>query len=248
MAAMICQIAQSSRSLTREIIYDYLKVYYPLDIKEAKSRRTWVEMQNKCHRAIHLLERLGLVETFSETFFRGHIHYVVASLTPHGKEYCQIYGWEPVKSDWEILKEGHQGETQRKHSMAIMLFAMHARARGWEVTMVPKATGENSLYSASYDPDLKISKDQIQAFVEVETRKADKKTTKWQIGAAAQRFIAICTMTPARRISLEKEILAANVRCLSTDFRYLNYDFNLNPLKPGDLWVNNMLHPDPKMK
>jgi hypothetical protein len=119
---------------------------------------------------------------------------------------------------------------------------MHARARGWQVTLLPKAAGDSTLYATAYDPDLKIFKGTIQAMVEVETKAASKKLEKWRLSQMSQRLAAVCALSPKRRQSLEKEILSANARCFSTDFKYLNSDLKSNPFTPSELWINN-LHP-----
>ncbi len=119
---------------------------------------------------------------------------------------------------------------------------MHARARGWQVVLLPKAAGDATLYASIYDPDLKISKAAIQTMVEVETKAASKKTGKWHLSNMSQRLAAVCALSPKRRQSLEMEILAANTRCFSTDLHYLNNDLKVHPFNPGELWAN-ILHP-----
>lgn len=242
MATLLHHIALTGCSLTRELVYSYIRLHSQLDILDPDLNRKMDTIERRCQRAVASLEMLGMIETFKVQLLRGKIMYGIASLTELGKAFCQAYGWTAVESDWEILKKHHQGEHQKKHSAAILLFAMHARARGWQVTLLPKAAGDSTLYATAYDPDLKISKGTIQAMVEVETKAASKKLEKWRLSQMSQRLAAVCALSPKRRQSLEKEILSANARCFSTDFKYLNSDLKSNPFTPSELWINN-LHP-----
>lgn len=242
MATLLHHMALTGCSLTREMIYSYIRLDSGIDPSDSNFARKLDAVERRCQRAIVSLEMLELIETFKVQLFRGKIMYILASLTSLGQAFCREYGWQPVESDWEILKKHHQGESQKKHSAAVLLFAMHARARGWQVVLLPKAAGDATLYASIYDPDLKISKCAIQAMVEVETKAASKKTEKWHLSNMSQRLAAVCALSPKRRQSLEMEILAANTRCFSTDFYYLNNDLKVHPFNPGELWAN-ILHP-----
>lgn len=246
MARLLNQIALTGRSLAKEIIHTYCRFHCPDDPNDRQKMLGLRTTERQCHRAIQNLQLMGFIEIYEVRIIRKNLVYLIIELTEEGKTYCRAYGWEPIESDWEILKKHHQGEKQLKHSAAVLLFAFHARVRGWKVTLVPKAAGETKPYDPDYDPDIRITKANIQMMVEVETNKVRKKVEKWLISGSAQRYAAICTLTPARRESLEKEVLQANVRCFSTDFRYLNLHLINAPLNPGDLWIK-VQHPETRL-
>ncbi|HEX3052405.1 MAG TPA: hypothetical protein VHP83_17220 [Aggregatilineaceae bacterium] len=240
-AELLYEIVTSGRSLTREITLNYLKKRLPYDPSQKQLKNNWKNMENKCNRAIDILFRLGLIAKISTPYFLSKFSYVMVYLTPKGQDYCLACGWPAVVSDWEILAKLHQAEDQKKHAMAILVFAMHARYRGWEVKLVPNATEGETFFSSTYSPDLVITQGEVRMYVEVETRKSQKKTVKWVRNMQAQRYVAVCAMTPRRRLTLEKEVQKLHIRCHSTDLKHLNLGLIQNILAPGDLWVSIFL-------
>jgi hypothetical protein len=65
----------------------------------------------------------------------------VLRLTEDGIRLARFLDWDPVPSELERL-EGTAGGQDEKHTMATLLFTLHARRRGWKVTILPEVAGE----------------------------------------------------------------------------------------------------------
>ena len=145
---------------------------------------------------------------------------VVYRLTAEGRALCRAFGWgEPVESDWERLIRLHDGDNpdMKKHTLAVLSFANHARWRGWRVTVMPD-TGDRR-----FQPDVLVARDGERHYVEVEMLDRDKpeKDAKWSHMAQAQGHIAVCAPNLAEREKLAARGREQGVQVLACDLETL---------------------------
>lgn len=155
----------------------------------------------------------GLVE--AETFtYVGRHRFSAVRLTEDGKEYCQELGWDPCENEWESMLLHHSGDSQPKHTGAVLAFAMTARLRGWQVQVLPQTT------HAYFFPDLVIQKgDEKPLYVEVEL--GTRKREKWLNYRKYCGFVSICSKTEYSRATLVRECKALGLAGQATDLQYL---------------------------
>ena len=142
-----------------------------------------------------------------------------------------MLGWEPVESEWERLKRLHEGERFKEHTLAVLYFALHARVRGWEVTVMPEVEGPN--------PDVMITGGKKTYLVEVELGKKDR-PAKWKKLAEIQGGVAICGLDSENRKRLVGDCKLAKFKGKATDLRTLQDQgeiYNLSQDTP--LWVDS---------
>ncbi len=128
--------------------------------------------------------------------------YAVVRLTELGADFTmREYGVTVKPSEWEILVQRHNAEEHTHHAFAILLFAYHARRRGWRVEVCPEV--DNPLV----EPDVLVEKNGERIYVEVETLRHPRKrrdgadntwVRKWINQYNFQRRVAVCTLTPKR--------------------------------------------------
>ncbi len=150
-------------------------------------------------------------------------------LSEESRALCKILGWEPVESEWERLDRLHEGARFPEHTLAVLVFAMHARLRGYAVIMMPEAEGPAA-------PDVLVEKDGEQFFVEVELGTKER-PAKWRNLAALQGRIAICARDPAGRERLVGDCQLARLPGVATDIKSLvrTRFKDISPATP--LWV-----------
>ena len=137
-------------------------------------------------------------------------------LTDTGRELCQALDWPVIESDWERLIRLHQGLAQPRHTLAVLYFALLARVRGWATEIVPDVDG-------SAAPDMRVAKDELNLYVEVElgSRGDQKQTAKWQHLADLQGRVAICAPNVTVRERLVKDCQLAKISGVATDLATL---------------------------
>lgn len=154
-------------------------------------------------RLVKTLLELGLVE--QKFFGNGQTKYAILSLTDGGVAYATELGYAIRKSEWDILVQCHNAEEYSQHAFAILLFAYHARRRGWQVEICPEVD------SKVFVPDVLITKDSERVYVEVEVLRHPKRrrdgadntwVRKWRNQWLFQRRVAVATLTPARRVGI----------------------------------------------
>ncbi len=134
-------------------------------------------------------------------------------LTKDGQQLCHILGWEAVQSDWERLIEHHQGEQQKRHTLAVMAVGMHARLRGWLVQVMPEAEGNTP-------PDMLVEKEGQRHYVEVELSEKEN-PAKWRNIAALQGHIALVAGTAQVRSVLVGDIKRMKISGKACDLETL---------------------------
>ena len=189
-------------------------------------------------RLLNRLEKEKFVER--RTIPLGQMKVGLIILTEFGKDFIHHhFGWEILPSDWEILVNRHQADTQTRHAAAILYFAYHARLRGWKIEICPVVN------SNRFMPDMSVEKCGQQIYVEIEVDpycylKESKRNfslwpRKWKNQYDYQKQVAICTLTPARRKYFSC-ILSQFWPCLATDLFTLRKSAN-KKLK-GELWID----------
>ncbi|NUM44037.1 MAG: hypothetical protein HUU38_04965 [Anaerolineales bacterium] len=150
-------------------------------------------------------------------------------LSEESRALCKILGWEPVESEWERLDRLHEGARFPEHTLAVLVFAMHARLRGYAVTLMPETEGPAV-------PDGLVEKEGERFFVEVELGTKER-PAKWRNLAALQGRIAICARDPAGRERQVGDCQLARLRGVATDIKSLvrTRFKDITPATP--LWV-----------
>jgi DNA-binding PadR family transcriptional regulator len=189
-------------------------------------------------RLLNRLEKEKFVER--RTIPLGQMKIGLITLTDFGKRFIHHqFGWEVLHSDWEILVNRHQAETQTRHAAAILYFAYHARLRDWKVEICPVVNSDLFL------PDVLVKKNGQPIYVEIELNpyrdlKKSKRNSslwprKWKNQYDYQKQVAICTLTPARRKYFSC-ILSQFWSGLATDLFTLRK--SANEEQKGELWID----------
>ena len=219
-AMMLYLIATSGINAHLEID----KIIAPL---EGLSYRT-----NSTKKPMAMFEDAGVLQGTALSIDKGiQTTLKVVRLTKKGRDLCQMLGWQPVQSDWELLLEKHEGERMQAHTLAVILFAIHARARGWQTEVMPKVEGPSI-------PDLLVSKGDQNHLVEVELSINDR-PAKWKNLANAQGYVALCAGDLKGRSRLVGDCKLAEHKGLATDLKTLDAKriYEITPEDP--LWIEN---------
>lgn len=128
--------------------------------------------------------------------------------------YRAVFGRDPVESEWERLIRLHEGERFKEHTLACLLFALHARKRGWAAQVLPAVNGDAA-------PDVLISDGSDELFVEVEL-KTKERTAKWRnLADLNNGKVALCGATPGNRKRLVGDCKMDKLPGLATDLKTL---------------------------
>jgi len=136
----------------------------------------------------------------------GWQRYAVVSLTDIGREAVRVFLNRQVQtSEWQLLVEKHNAETYQRHALAALIFAYHARRRGWRVEVCPQVD------SRLFAPDVLVEKDGERIYVEVEVLRHPRRrkdgadntwVRKWINQYEFQGLVSVCTLTPKRRAGI----------------------------------------------
>ena len=134
-------------------------------------------------------------------------------LSEDGRRLCKTWGWQVVESEWERVLRLHQGETQEAHSVILLAFALHARLRGWNVTVLPEVEGNAA-------PDVLVEKDGEGWYVEVE--RGDGSRRKWKnLAKLNGGKVALCAADEKGREQLVLDCKELRLGGVATDLRTL---------------------------
>ena len=142
-------------------------------------------------------------------------------LTQDGGQLCQILGWEVNETERQRMNRMHQGAEFPQHTMAVMIFAMHARFRGYRVGVLPELTGvqTNAVPDVSVSRSLADEKiETIYVEVELSIKELDH---KWRNLAQLQTRVALCTRNTQRRERLIGDCKLKNLHGMATDLETL---------------------------
>lgn len=180
-------------------------------------------------RSIDLLIDNGVLVAESLHLLIPETSLALVRLSDEGCDLCQVLGWEPRESDWERLLRLRPGEKKSDRSLAILILAMHARLRGWQVEVLPEVAEPN------LQPDILLQRDaeRVMALVALGD---EIKTDQWQALAALQDRVALLTRTILQRQRLASEIKSLSLSGLATSLEEL-IGVRLQDITPGDdLW------------
>jgi len=140
----------------------------------------------------------------------------LARLSDEGRKLVETLGLPLVESEWDRLLRLHGGERQQGHAALVCLFAWHARRRGHATQVCPHVDGHA-------EPDILLTKDDEQIYVEVEAESGsvERRMRKWRNQAALQGYVALAAPTPELRQRLAREAHAASKNGLATDMTSL---------------------------
>lgn len=165
-------------------------------------------------RTFERMAESGLIEAETLRLLKPRTSLALVRLTDTGRAVAQaLFGEEPHEGEWERLQRLHEGERFPEHTVAVLLFALHARLRGWTVAIMPEVDGAA--------PDAVVWRGQERFYVEVERGKKDK-PAKWaNIAQANGGKVALCAMTPQHRALLVGDCKRQRLPGVATDLETL---------------------------
>ena len=132
-------------------------------------------------------------------------------LSPDGARLFKIlFNRDPEETDWERLVHLHEGDRFPEHTLAVLIFALHARKRGWATQILPPVEGKAA-------PDLLLLRGSEKWYVEVELGQKES-PTKWRNQAKLNGGkVVLCAATPATRQRLVGDCRLDKLPGLATD-------------------------------
>ncbi len=127
-------------------------------------------------------------------------------LTDDGRRLFQIlFHQDPIENDWELLLKGHEGGRFPEHTLAILIFTMHARKRGWATQVLPPVQNTKAA------PDALVLKGGERWYVEVELSQKEN-PAKWKnLAALNGGKVAICAANPEHMTRLVGDCRLTNL-------------------------------------
>ena len=135
-------------------------------------------------------------------------------LSADGKKLFELlYRKAAVQDELSIMYEKHEGERFPDHTLAVLIFALHARRRGWATQLMPSIKGKEA-------PDLVVQRGEERLYVEVERGQKEKKTKWTGIAKLNDGTVALCAMTPKYRRRLVGDAKLSKIKTgLATDLK-----------------------------
>jgi hypothetical protein len=142
-------------------------------------------------------------------------------LTEDGRQLCQILGWGVAETERQRMNRLHQGSQFPQHTLGVMIFAMHARFRGFQVGVMPQLQG----LQTNAIPDIAVSRnsaDGISETLYVEVELSNKELDeKWRNQGKLQNRVALCARNPQRRARLIGDCKLKHLHGVATDLETL---------------------------
>jgi hypothetical protein len=144
-------------------------------------------------------------------------------LSPDGARLFKVlFDRDPEETDWERLIRLHEGERFPEHTLAVLIFALHARKRGWATQTLPAVEGTSAV------PDLALVRPQTAGtggeqplYVEVELGQKES-PAKWRNQAKLNGGkVALCAATPDTRQRLVGDCRLDKLSGMATDLETL---------------------------
>ena len=110
-----------------------------------------------------------------------------------------------AQDELSVMYEKHEGERFPDHTLAVLIFALHARRRGWATQLMPAIEGKSA-------PDLVVQRGKERLYVEVERGQKEKKTKWTGIAELNGGTVALCAMTPKFRRRLVGDCKLAKIK------------------------------------
>lgn len=139
----------------------------------------------------------------------------IIRLTPDGGRLFKIlFGLDPQENNWERLIRLHEGDRFPNHTLAVLIFALHARKRGWATQVLPPVESPAA-------PDLLVQRGDQKYFVEVELGQREK-PNKWRnLAELNDGKISLCAATPETRKRLVGDCRLDKLNGIATDLETL---------------------------
>ncbi len=155
-------------------------------------------------------------------------------LSPEGARLFKIlFNKESLESDWERLVKNHEEEPSLEHTLAVLIFAMHARKRGWATQILPPVENTTAV------PALLVLKGGEKWYVEVELDQKES-PIKWANQSKLNGGkVALCAATPDMRQQFAGECRGASLPGLATDLETLIKARYGNITDQTDLWAES---------
>ena len=142
-------------------------------------------------------------------------------LTQDGRDLCQALDWPVVESERQRIQRLHEGDRFPQHTLAMLIFAMHARLRGYRVEVLPDLSGAETRAV----PDVAVLRDQgdpptekLYVEVELSLKALDE---KWRNLDRLQGRVALCARNTQNRARLVGDCKLKNLHGLATDLESL---------------------------
>jgi hypothetical protein len=126
-----------------------------------------------------------------------------------------LFDRDPQETDWGRLIRLHEGDRFPEHTLAVLIFALHARKRGWATRILPPVEGTKAV------PDLALIRGDQTIYVEVELGQKES-PSKWRNQAKLNGGkVALCAATPDTRKRLVGDCMLAKLSGMATDLETL---------------------------
>jgi hypothetical protein len=142
-------------------------------------------------------------------------------LTQDGQQLCQNLGWDVRETERQRMNRLHQGADFHQHTLAVLIFAMHARLRSYQVGVLPDLAGVQT----NAEPDVAVthnlpdeSLETIYVEVELSNKELDQ---KWSNLAELQGRVALCARNAQRRDRLIGDCKLKDLHGVATDLETL---------------------------
>jgi hypothetical protein len=155
-------------------------------------------------------------------------------LSPDGARLFKIlFDREVEETDWECLVHLHEGDRFPEHTLAILIFALHARKRGWSTQILPPVEGTKAV------PDLQVLRGEEKWYVEVELGQKES-PTKWRNQAELNSGkVVLCAATPVTRQRLVGDCRLGKLPGMAADLESLIKVKHSTITDQDPLWVES---------
>ncbi len=176
-------------------------------------------------RRLDKMAETGLVVSKKLSLKAPRTSLIVLRLSDEGRRIArQMFQRPPVENEWERLARLHEGDRFPGHTVAVLMFAMHARLRGYTVTVLPEVDSPSP-------PDVLIE-GQERLYVEVELGRKER-LAKWKHNAALNEGKAALVAGTASR----REVLRADIQRLGLPGKATDLEYLLSAQPDAPLWV-----------
>lgn len=186
------------------------------------------------HRALDQIIEGGLLESEKMVMSGTNTALKLVRLSREGKKiYTALFNSKAVESEWERIIRLHEGERYPDHTLGILIFTMHARARGWQSETLPKTKDTNAV------PDLRVQRGNENFYVEVELSNKEY-NAKWRNNADINGGqVALCAISSERRARLSGDCKLLKLSGIATDIETLKGQSKYEELNEEvPLWVD----------
>ena len=179
-------------------------------------------------RTVELLVDNHLLEAETLRLLQPETSLALVRLTEEGRQLCRVLGWEPVESDWERLLRMKAPDWPKERLLEILIFAMHARLRGWGVQLQPEVAGA--------DPHLHVERGEMSCYAWLVSGSA-LNVERWRSLPELPGQFGLCTAT-----YLQRQQIAAPLRMLGRAVQIASLEeliaVRLPDINPAvDLWL-----------